>query len=138
MVSGPARMEPEGLTVNSSATTRKFLLVEDETLIRMMLVGMIEELRHDAVAEAGSLGEALPLAREAPFDVAILDINLGGGANSAPVADVIAKRAIPFIYASGYGADGVPDGFKDWPVLRKPFNLDELDREIRLADVGKL
>lgn len=132
MVAGPARMEREGRTVNSAATTRKsFLIVEDETLIRMMLVDMIEELGHHVVAAAGSLREALPLAREATFDVAILDINLGGGSNSAPIADVIAKRKIPFIYATGYGADGVPKGFKDRPVLRKPFQLDELDREIR-------
>jgi CheY-like chemotaxis protein len=118
--------------VNTTAAARKsFFLVEDEALIRMMLVDMIEELGHEVVVEAGSLAEALPLARDAAFDVAILDINLGGGLNSAPIAEVLAKREIPFIYASGYGADGVPDGFKARPVLRKPFQLDELDQRIR-------
>ena len=112
-------------------TRKTFFLVEDEVLIRMMLVDMIEELGHDVVAEAGSVGEALPLASDAAFDVAILDINLGSGMNSSPIAEVIEKRGIPFVYASGYGADGVPDAFKGRPVLRKPFHLEELDREIR-------
>ena len=40
-------------------------LVEDEVLIRMMIVQMIEELGHRVVAEAGSVGEALPLAETA-------------------------------------------------------------------------
>lgn len=47
-------------TVNATATAWKFLLVEDETLIRMMLIDMIEELGHHVVAEAGNLDEALP------------------------------------------------------------------------------
>ena len=34
------------------------LLVEDETLIRMMIAGMIEELGHTVVAEAGNMTQA--------------------------------------------------------------------------------
>lgn len=75
--------------------------------------------------------KGLPLARDAAFDIAILDINLGGGSNSAPIADVTAKRGIPFIYASGYGADGVPEDFKSRSVLREPFHLEELDKVVR-------
>ena len=43
------------------------LLVEDETLIRMMIAGMIEELGHTVVAEAGNMTQALILARTADF-----------------------------------------------------------------------
>ena len=39
------------------------LLVEDEALIRMMIVEMLEELGHRVVAEAGSIEAAEPLAR---------------------------------------------------------------------------
>jgi len=49
-------------------------LVEDEALIRMMLVQMLEELGHRVVAEAGSIHEAEPLARTSLFDLAIFDI----------------------------------------------------------------
>ncbi|HEV3237761.1 MAG TPA: response regulator [Gemmataceae bacterium] len=58
------------------------LLVEDEALIRMMVVGMIEELGHIVVAEAGNMNDALALARTADFEIAVLDINLAGERSS--------------------------------------------------------
>jgi DNA-binding response OmpR family regulator len=112
--------------------TRSFLLVEDEALIRMMLVDMLEELGHAVVAEAGGIQDALRLAHDPSFEIAILDINLGGP-TSAPVAEILAKRAVPFVFASGYGEGGVPEGFKNRPMLRKPFQMDDLDRAIRAA-----
>jgi hypothetical protein len=50
-------------------------LVEDETLIRMMMAQMLEELGHRVIAEAGSVREALSLADTADFDLAPLDVN---------------------------------------------------------------
>ena len=54
------------------------LLVEDEVIIRMIIAGMIAELGHDVVAEAGNIVDALKVAKTADFDIAILDINVGG------------------------------------------------------------
>jgi CheY-like chemotaxis protein len=105
------------------------LLVEDETLIRMMIAGMIEELGHTVAAEAGNMTEALLLARTADFEIAVLDINVGGE-RIEPVADVIAGRRLPFIFASGYGAAGVPEKFSDRPTLQKPFLIEKLGKAI--------
>ena len=52
-------------------------LVEDETLIRMMIAGIVEELGHTVVAEAGNISDVLKLAKTADFGIAILDINVG-------------------------------------------------------------
>jgi DNA-binding response OmpR family regulator len=111
---------------------RSFFLVEDEALIRMMLVDMLEELGHAVVAEAGRIEDALRLAHDPGFDIAILDINLGGP-TSTPVAEILAKRSVPFVFASGYGEDDIPGGFKNRPTLRKPFQLDGLERAIHAA-----
>jgi DNA-binding NarL/FixJ family response regulator len=48
----------------------------------MMVVGMIEELGHIVVAEAGNMNDALALARTADFEIAVLDINLAGERSS--------------------------------------------------------
>lgn len=117
-------MDPTG------PTKKSFFLVEDEALIRMMLVDMIQELGHTVVAEAGSLDVAIPLAREATFDIAILDINLAGSI-SAPIAKIIADRGIPFLFASGYVEGGIPEAFRDRPLLRKPFPMEDLNRAIQ-------
>jgi CheY-like chemotaxis protein len=105
------------------------LLVEDEALIRMMIAGMVEELGHTVIAEAGNMTEALALARTADFEIAVLDINVGGE-RIEPVADVIAGRNLPFIFASGYGAAGAPEKFRDRPTLQKPFLIERLGKAI--------
>jgi CheY-like chemotaxis protein len=108
------------------------MLVEDETLIRMMIAGMIDELGHTVVAEAANIGDALKLARTAGFQIAILDINVGGD-RIDPVAEIINERRLPFVFASGYGAAGMPEGFRDRPVLQKPFLIERLQQAMETA-----
>lgn len=99
-------------------------VVEDEAMIRMMIVEMLEELGHRVVAEAGSIRTADPPARTAAFDLAVFDINVAGS-NISPIAEIVAARGLPFIFVSGYGSAGVPVLFKDKPVLRKPFMIED-------------
>ena len=95
-------------------------LVEDEALIRMMIVEMLEGLGYRVVAEAGSIQTAEPLARTSVFDLAVFDINVAGF-NISPIAEIVAARGLPFIFVSGYGPAGLPVLFRDKPVLHKPF-----------------
>lgn len=108
------------------------LLVEDEALIRMMIAEMIEELGHSVAGEASNIADALHLAQTATFEFAILDINLGGF-KIDPVAEIVSRRCVPFIFASGYGTAGVPDSFSDRAVLQKPFLIERLGEAIDAA-----
>jgi CheY-like chemotaxis protein len=101
------------------------LLVEDEVLIRMMIAGMVAELGHRVVAEAGRVDDARRLAETAEFDIALLDINLGGE-SVAPVAEIIEKRGLPFLFLSGYEKSGLPEPFKKRPLLSKPIVISKL------------
>jgi DNA-binding response OmpR family regulator len=94
-------------------------LVEDETLIRMMLVQIVEELGHRVVAEAANVNDGRSRAEIEDYDLAILDINLQGF-NVQPVAQAISRRGLPFFFLTGYGPRGVPDEFKGLPALAKP------------------
>jgi CheY-like chemotaxis protein len=106
-----------------SAKGLRIFLVEDEAMIRMMVVDMIEELGHVVAAEAGQIGQALELAQSADFDLAILDV----------VAELIKSRNLPLIFATGYGAAGLPGEFEDYPALQKPFQLEALAASIEEA-----
>jgi CheY-like chemotaxis protein len=106
-----------------SAKGLRIFLVEDEAMIRMMVVDMIEELGHVVAAEAGQIGQALELAQSADFDLAILDV----------VAELIKSRNLPLIFATGYGAAGLPEEFEDYPALQKPFQLEALAASIEEA-----
>jgi len=107
-------------------------LVEDEALIRMMIVEMLEELGHRVVAEAGSIQAAEPLARTSVFDLAVFDINIAGF-NISPIAEIVAARGLPFIFVTGYGPAGRPVLFEDKPVLRMPFLISDFATFINSA-----
>lgn len=100
-------------------------LVEDEALVRMSLASMVEELGHRVVAEAGTIEEAGAIAMTGVFDLAILDINIAG-LGIDPVAHVIERRGLPFMFVTGYGAQWLPSLFRRRPVLEKPVSLDRL------------
>jgi len=101
------------------------LLVEDEALIRMALAAMVEELGHRVVLEAGTIEDAGVSAMTGVFDLAILDINIGGYGID-PVADIIEKRGLPFFFVTGYGTAHLPSLFRRRPVLEKPVSLPRL------------
>jgi CheY-like chemotaxis protein len=109
----------------SETTGKRVLIVEDESMIRMLLEDMLGDLGYSVTGSVGKLDEALALAKETEFDIAILDINLNGQAVS-PVADILDSRGLPYIFASGYGEQGVPDSHRDRPLLQKPFHQEAL------------
>ena len=104
---------------------RRVLVVDDEVLIAMLLTDMLEELGCEVVGPALHLDAAMALAREAPIDWAVLDLNLGGQP-SFPVAQVLRDRNIPFVFASGYGSVAAGSGFETVTAIQKPFNLSEI------------
>jgi len=111
----------------------KVLVVEDETIVAMLLEQMLEELSCTVVGVAGQLAAAADLAGSTDADIAILDMNLGGQ-RVDPVAEILAGRGVPFVFASGYGEDGLAPAWRGRPVLPKPFRLDQLrDALVSLA-----
>lgn len=117
---------------DSGPPRRSVLVVEDEMLIGMLLEDMLDDLGHQVHAVAGRVDEAMTHAQDGSFDVAILDVHLNGE-EVYPVADVLASRGIPFVFATGYGERGLPQQFRDRPTLQKPFQRDDLERTLSLV-----
>jgi len=114
----------------------RILIVEDELMIRMLLEDMLGELGYTIAAEVGRIDEALDAVKTGGFDVAILDVNLSGE-NTAPVAEALAARGVPFVFATGYGEHGLPEAFRDRPTLKKPFQMDGLSQVLQSALAAK-
>jgi|SRR5580693_6661926 CheY-like chemotaxis protein len=110
----------------------RILLVEDEVMIAIHMEDLVADLGHEVTATASRLPEALELAQRCDFDFAILDVNLGG-AMSFPVADVLAHRGVPYVFATGYGSSAVLPPYNKQPIMRKPIGRRELNRVISLA-----
>lgn len=108
---------------------RRVLVVEDDALIAMLIE---EVLREQGAAVCGPLGEpvaALDAARSEPCDAALLDVHLGRG-SSAAIAEQLRARGVPLAFVTGYGRGGVPEAFRDAPVLGKPFRDEDLVRAV--------
>jgi CheY-like chemotaxis protein len=104
---------------------RRILVVEDEMLVLMMTEDMLADLGCESVTSAATVDQALALIDAEGFDAALLDMNLGGD-KSFPVADALAARGVPFIFSTGYTGQDMREGYRDRPVLKKPFRYEDL------------
>jgi len=100
------------------------LLVEDEMMVAMLLQYLLEDAGCNVIC-AGHLEQATLLAREQDLDAAVVDVNLHGE-HSYPVADSLAARGIPFVFATGYGDVDLRSLYPGRPVLHKPYKPDDL------------
>ncbi len=106
-------------------TGLRLLVVEDEYLIQMLLCDMLNELGYTVAAAVGTIAEAIELATHGDFNAAILDVNIDGQ-EIFPVAEILERRDLPFIFVTGYGETSLPARFRDRPALQKPFQADDL------------
>jgi CheY-like chemotaxis protein len=104
---------------------RRVLVVEDEMLVLIMIEDMLADLGCESVTAAATVNQALAAIDAQIFDVVMLDMNLNGG-NSYAVAEALATRGIPFVFSTGYSGHDMRDGYRDRPMLKKPF----MDREL--------
>jgi CheY-like chemotaxis protein len=110
----------------------RILLVEDDGLVAMSVEEMLSDLGCTVAAHAGSLAEAFEKARAGGFELALLDVSLHGNM-VFPVAELLSEQGIPFAFASGYGASGLPESFRNRPIVPKPFQIEDLSAGLSAA-----
>jgi two-component sensor histidine kinase/DNA-binding response OmpR family regulator len=97
----------------------RLLLVEDEALTGMMMSDMLTELGFDVIGPFGRVADAMAAIGREDFHAAVLDVNLDGEM-VYPVADAVLARGVPFVFVTGYSAEGIDRRFAQVPVLQKP------------------
>lgn len=102
---------------------KRVLIVEDAVLLALELETGLSEAGAVVVGPAYELEEAMNLL-SGPIDAAVLDANLNG-LSVTPVAEALAARGVPFVFATGYGDSGAPMGF-DAPIIRKPYDVTQV------------
>lgn len=107
---------------------KRILLVEDEVLIAEMVVDMLVDLGATVIGPATTLANGLALAGSAQIDAAVLDVNLRGE-RIDPIADILAARGIPVLFATGYGMAAGANR-RGSPVIDKPYTQERLAREL--------
>ncbi len=103
---------------------KRILVVEDESLISMLLEMALLDEESVVVGPASRVADAMQMVENEALDGAFLDVNLAGEP-VFPVAETLAARNVPFLLLSGYGDQAVPSG-RDWPIRSKPFDVGEV------------
>jgi DNA-binding response OmpR family regulator len=108
---------------------RSILILEDEYLIAMDVEQSCLEWGASEVTILRSLDQMRDQPLDQPrFDAAIVDLRLGGESTTY-FARELAKRRIPFVFATGLSDVGeLAESFPDVPVIGKPYSGDELVR----------
>lgn len=100
----------------------RVLVVEDESLVAMLLETILEDLGCIPVGPVSTVDEGVEKARsEGSLDLALLDVNVAGR-EVFPVADALAERGVPVVFSTGYGEAGLPDRWRGVQALQKPFS----------------
>lgn len=117
--------------------TYRIMIVEDEFLIAMDLEDVLTEAGFEVVGIATDTDAALALAREAPVDAAIMDVNLARGTCGIDTARRLRTELdIPSLFVSAQindkmrtvAADARPLGF-----VTKPYVPEEIVAKLGAA-----
>ena len=102
----------------------RLLIVEDALLLTLELESGLQEAGAQIMGSAADLEEAMRMV-DLPLDAAVLDANLNG-VSVLPVAEALAARGVPFVFATGYGDSKMaPQGFGA-PIIRKPYDVTQV------------
>lgn len=103
----------------------RVLVVEDEITVALLIEDMVHELAYEVAGIVSRLEDAIRLLDSETFDLAMLDVHLNGKM-VYPFAAELEAREIPFLFATAYGARGIPQEFAGHPVVQKPFRTQDL------------
>ena len=117
----------------STLADLRVLVVEDESLVAMLIEAMLEDAGCVIVGPASRVAEAMELMDGGErIDLALLDVNVAGQ-QVFPVAEALAARNIPLVFSTGYGEGGLPEEWRGRPVVQKPFTEDGLRKALEAA-----
>ncbi len=140
----PRHHEEEAVTVDATgrnalepiAAGETVLVIDDEPLVRMLVVEVLEDLGFTAI-EAGDGPQGLKVLRSnARIDLLITDVGLPNGMNGRQVADAARELRpdLKVMFVTGYAENAVlSHGHLDpgMQVMTKPFDMSVLANRIR-------
>lgn len=121
---------------DSLLSGRRCFVLDDEFLIALDIQQILERAGASHVTSVASATEAIEvLGREPKFDLAVLDVKLGGvERNSLDVAALLHTQGVPFVFLTGMRADDVhAKKFPNAPVIEKPYDVTALLRAVQQA-----
>ena len=112
------------------------MLVEDEAIVALALNDSLTDMGFSVVGPFSRISDACRALQDNQVDGAILDVNLAGETVYS-LAEILTARKIPFVFATGYGAESIEPRFEHIPVLQKPIEKEMLTRVFVRSDTAQ-
>jgi PAS domain S-box-containing protein len=117
------------------------LVVDDEPLVRMLVIDVLTDLGYGAIEAADGPAGLAALRAAERVDLMITDVGLPGGMNGRQLAETARQErpTLPVLFITGYAENAVLASLPrqaGMHVLAKPFGVDALVARIR-AMVGE-
>ena len=119
----------------SEQTTRKVLVAEDESLIRLDIVETLREHGFDVIAEAGDGEEAIAKAEELKPDLVVMDIKMPN-MDGITAAKRMAELKIPVVLLTAFSQKELVEQAADAGAMAyvvKPFTPTDLIPAVEIA-----
>jgi PAS domain S-box-containing protein len=129
--------EPEvRVTSFISMPGKRILVVDDESIVRMLMVDALTDIGFDALESHDGPSALRVIATENNLDLLVTDVGLPGGMNGRQVADAASTKFpnLKILFVTGYAENAVVGNGHLEPgmhILTKPFPIEELGRRIR-------
>lgn len=119
----------------STAGTPKVLVVEDNSMVRQVSVGLLRMLKCDTLEAADGESALKVLGSGESVDLLFTDIVMPGEMNGFRLAELARERhpELKVLFTSGYSEDSLPfssPSLGEWMVLSKPYGLADLSHAL--------
>ena len=117
------------------------LVVDDEPVVRMLVVEVLEELGYAAIEASDGPSALRLLERGARIDLLVSDVGLPGGINGRQLADAarVRRPGLKVLFITGFAESAaVGNGAMEagMEVLTKPFAMDALAAKVQAMTGG--
>ena len=125
----PFEMEEVFKLVDAISKSVKILVVDDNTLVRESLSGILSSHGHEVVS-ASRGEEALEIVRDGSFDLALMDLNLPGSDGFSifkQMQEISSRTGVVFITGMELAGEFKETSEElDYPLLYKPLDVQNL------------
>jgi DNA-binding NtrC family response regulator len=107
----------------------RIFIAEDSVLISLDLEEILKGIGCNVIGVSSSIGQSLHVIERDDIDVAVIDHLLDDG-TSEPLTRALAAKAIPFVICTGSAPQAIASCHPGVPVLRKPYNTEDVCRVV--------
>ena len=118
---------------DGALTGKCVLLVEDDVSLANDLQNLLGTLGYRDVFFATDLTDAQQIAAAEKLDVALLDVNLGGGIKTVELGRSLAKKGVRILFMSAYNAEEMAMATRGFEFVEKPLSLPRLKAALQRA-----